>query len=45
VKLKQQPLWKQLLSGEFLSATALLTIASFWANLYIGAVDLEVQLI
>ena len=43
-KLKQQPLWKQLLSGEFLSATALLTIASFWANLYIGAVDLEVHI-
>ena len=41
-RLKQQPLGKQLLSGEFLSATALLTVASFWANFYIGAVDLQV---
>jgi hypothetical protein len=41
-RLKQQPLGKQLASGEFRSATALLTVASFWANFYIGAVDLQV---
>jgi hypothetical protein len=31
----------QLKSADFRSATALLAVASFWANFYIGAVDLQ----
>jgi len=42
VGLKQGSLATQLMSEEFVSATLLLTVASFWANFYIGAVDLQV---
>ena len=41
--LKDQPLAAQLTSRAFFTATMLLTIASFWANFYIGAVDLQLQ--
>jgi len=41
VGLKQGSLATQLMSEEFVSATLLLTVASFWANFYIGAVDLQ----
>jgi hypothetical protein len=38
---KDAPLMVQLKSMQFLCATSLLTISSFWANFYIGAVDLQ----
>ena len=41
--LKAQPLRVQILSRPFFTATMLLTVASFWANFYIGAVDLQLQ--
>jgi hypothetical protein len=44
-ELKNQSLTEQLMSKEFISVTLLLTVASFWANFYIGAVGLQVSIL
>mmetsp|Transcript_26080 Transcript_26080/g.30896 ORF Transcript_26080/g.30896 Transcript_26080/m.30896 type:complete len:561 (-) Transcript_26080:109-1791(-) len=40
---KDKELLVQLKSMQFVCATSLLTISSFWANFYIGAVDLQLS--
>lgn len=41
LSIKDLGLWDQVKSREFAFATAFLVVASFWANFYIGTIDLQ----
>jgi hypothetical protein len=40
--IKEASFWEQLKSAPFWRVTALLVVASFWANFYIGTIDIQV---
>mmetsp|Transcript_96377 Transcript_96377/g.274699 ORF Transcript_96377/g.274699 Transcript_96377/m.274699 type:complete len:508 (-) Transcript_96377:636-2159(-) len=41
--IKEDSLLNQLKSSEFIGVTAFLVVASFWANFYIGTIDLQLR--
>ncbi len=44
VSLKDATFWDQLKSQEFCRVTLFIVVASFWANFYIGTIDIQVGL-
>lgn len=41
--IKEGTFWEQLRSSAFLRVTILMVVASFWANFYIGTIDIQVM--